>query len=294
MMATMYPSSPVAKELMVLLKRWCVEAKLPSMTVEWHERTGVVEVVDGMIFPVAEGDLVCQFEHPLTASENMLLRTAVREYLMRQETHQILHELIHEVGNPLAVLDGQLQFLYESAGFDNASRWASVFRAIEQMTCRMREAALPGKDGMQDLDVPAVLNHIFEDLNLAMQEKDVHVKSCIGTTDLMWYAGPLQQILFNLLKNAVEASERGGTVVVETTTNPGTVQIRVQNQGLPIQSDIVRHLFTPYYSSKGIGHRGLGLTLSRRLAEQGGATLDYVASQGFLLTIPVTQREATD
>jgi PAS domain S-box-containing protein len=113
----------------------------------------------------------------------------------------------------------------------------------------------------------------------------------------------LQQVLWNLLKNAVKFTGPGGSVIVRTSnTAAGQLEISVQDTGVGVEPDHLERLFRPFeQEEEGIrGHRfgglGLGLFISRSLVEQQGGRLK-ASSPGlgkgatFSVTLPVAQAE---
>ena len=96
----------------------------------------------------------------------------------------------------------------------------------------------------------------------------------------------LEQLLINLVSNAVEAAgETGGSVHVEWERRDGTVDVRVVDggPGLPPSAN----LFTPFFTTKRTGS-GIGLVLSRQIAEAHGGTLtleDRADARGCVATL---------
>jgi two-component system nitrogen regulation sensor histidine kinase NtrY len=82
----------------------------------------------------------------------------------------------------------------------------------------------------------------------------------------------LRRVIINLVDNAVEATDRRGTIVIQTAHDPANSLVRIvvadDGPGIPIEER--EKLFLPYYSTKGRGS-GLGLAIVRRIvAEHGG------------------------
>ena len=91
-------------------------------------------------------------------------------------------------------------------------------------------------------------------------------------------ADQLEQLLINLLKNAVEAaSETGGGVTISWEEAPGEVELVVSDEGPGLLDS--RNLFVPFYTTKPEGS-GIGLVLCRQIAEAHRGTLSLRNAEG--------------
>jgi signal transduction histidine kinase len=104
----------------------------------------------------------------------------------------------------------------------------------------------------------------------------------------------LKQILFNLLSNAVKFTPSGGRIVVGAgATDAGEVAITVRDTGIGIRAEDVALAFEPFRQVDGsltrcAGGTGLGLPLSKALAEMHGGSLELVSAEGEGTTVTVT------
>jgi signal transduction histidine kinase len=101
----------------------------------------------------------------------------------------------------------------------------------------------------------------------------------------------LTQALLNLLLNAVEASGDEGTVRVTVLSKNGIVAVEVHDSGPGLSTEQQQHLFEAFYTTKPTG-TGLGLAVSRELAEEMGGTLKYKNEQPgatFVLELPAAR-----
>ena len=89
----------------------------------------------------------------------------------------------------------------------------------------------------------------------------------------------MRRVIINLVDNAVEATDRRGTIVLETAHDPSNnlVRITVADDGHGIPPEDREKLFLPYYSTKGRGS-GLGLAIVRRIVVEHGGTIDVAAN----------------
>jgi signal transduction histidine kinase len=101
------------------------------------------------------------------------------------------------------------------------------------------------------------------------------------------------QVVFNLITNAVQAMSNGGTLLLRTFHDGnGSAVVEVKDTGPGIPEDVARRLFEPLFTTKARG-LGLGLSVSRMLAENNGGRLWFTTEVGvgttFSLALPVTQ-----
>jgi len=98
----------------------------------------------------------------------------------------------------------------------------------------------------------------------------------------------LKRVLINLIDNAIEATDRRGTIAIETARDHpnGFIRIVVADDGPGIPEGEREKLFLPYYSTKGRGS-GLGLAIVRRIVAEHGGSVDVTdnAPRGTRFTI---------
>jgi signal transduction histidine kinase len=111
----------------------------------------------------------------------------------------------------------------------------------------------------------------------------------------------LQQILWNILKNAVKFTDEGGQIVLSTRNTPqGHFELSVADNGIGMEPEVLSRIFDAFEQggkqiTRQFGGLGLGLAISRALADQHGGSL-HGSSEGlgkgsvFTLSLPVTKR----
>jgi two-component system cell cycle sensor histidine kinase/response regulator CckA len=118
-------------------------------------------------------------------------------------------------------------------------------------------------------------------------------------------AGPIQQVLMNLCRNACDAMPEGGrlTISLEDVRNPGSsadlVRLTVADTGEGMDAETCRRIFEPFFTTKDVGKgTGLGLSVAYGVVKQYGGTIlvESVPGQGsrFILEFPRAMQEGTD
>ena len=99
----------------------------------------------------------------------------------------------------------------------------------------------------------------------------------------------MRRVIINLIDNAIEATNRRGTISIETAHDPlnSLVRVTVADDGLGIPPEEREKLFLPYYSTKGRGS-GLGLAIVRRIVAEHGGSIDVDSRIGAGTTIRLT------
>ena len=107
-------------------------------------------------------------------------------------------------------------------------------------------------------------------------------------------ATQLQQVLVNLVKNAVQAMTIGGTLTLQTGENPDSVWVSVTDTGGGIPQEQINRIFEPFYTTKKKGS-GLGLMIVQRIvrAHNGRIELDSHVGRGttFKIWLPLHERK---
>ncbi len=100
----------------------------------------------------------------------------------------------------------------------------------------------------------------------------------------------LRYILINLLSNALKYSPEDRTVRLDLSCADGRIVLRVEDQGIGIPEDDLRHLFEPFHRGRNVGQisgTGLGLTIVKRSVEAHGGTIQVESQEGQGTTVTV-------
>jgi CheY-like chemotaxis protein len=96
-----------------------------------------------------------------------------------------------------------------------------------------------------------------------------------------------KEMLTNLIFNAVDAMPRGGHIHLSVKQVENNVILAVQDNGVGLSKDDAAHIFDPYFTTKGRGHAGLGLSIAKRFVERHGGSIMVESVKGAGSTIKV-------
>jgi two-component system, NtrC family, sensor kinase len=195
---------------------------------------------------------------------------------------QLTASIAHEINNPIAVIQGNLDLLRDLLG--EAARPAGAeLQLIDQQIERMRlivtqllQFARPTEFAGYVVSVAPA--QVFDDCLvlvghlLATTHIDVR-RRFDGTRTVAINRQELQQVLINLLVNAIHAMPEGGVLELQTRDSAdGSVQLVVADTGSGLSPELMQQLFQPFVTRKKDG-TGLGLWISRSLVERYGGDI---------------------
>ena len=114
---------------------------------------------------------------------------------------------------------------------------------------------------------------------------------------VMGNRGRLQQVLMNLLLNAVDAMPEGGTIGVRASASAGRVRLMVSDTGVGIPAEHLEKIYDPFFTTKPRGQgTGLGLSVSYGIIKEHAGTLTAESAPGegsrFIISLPISDRQA--
>jgi two-component system NtrC family sensor kinase len=225
---------------------------------------------------------------------------------------QLAAGVAHEVNNPLAAITTCAEAIMrdlnnpERLKVSGSTQWNYYLGEIVRQSLRCKEITR----GLLDLTRQRPAKRVLCNLNLLAKDcarvalqragssAEFEIKLDEGVGEIATDAEMVQQILDNLLNNAVDAlNGQEGTVTVSTRRNGEQIIIDIADSGSGVPPEVLTKIFDPFFSTKGAGKGyGLGLAISLTLAESlgGGITVTSKAGEGtvFRLWLPRRAPEA--
>ena len=169
---------------------------------------------------------------------------------------------------------------------------------VADLVGAVKSYAYEGRGQKRDVDVNKSVEATLLILGHKMREKGVQLTKELepALPAVASSASGLNQVWTNLLDNAIDAVSPGGHISVATWSErpdaePGSVCIRVTDDGSGIAQECQAHVFDPFYTTKeaGVG-TGLGLSIAYRVVEQAGGSMRFSSEPGrteFVVRLPV-------
>ena len=202
-------------------------------------------------------------------------------------------QVAHEINNPLTTVLGYAKLLAEDkpadhpdrAGLELIAGEAERMKRIVGGLLDYARAPVAEADGSRPTDVAAIGRHVAALLEPQLRKARVRLAVELDATPAVAMdAHALQQVLVNLVQNAIHAvAPGGGTVAVRGEPGAGglTSTIRVIDDGPGIAAADRPRVFDPFFTTKAAGvGTGLGLAVCKHLVSRAGGTIELVDGAG--------------
>jgi two-component system, LuxR family, sensor kinase FixL len=216
--------------------------------------------------------------------------------------------IAHELNQPLAAIANYAQACDRMLARSNADL-EEIRQALKEIAGqavragdiirRLRALTRHQNGPREPTDVNALITELTD---LVEPEAKLHdVRYCLklsgGLPQVELHRTQIQQVILNLLRNAIEAltetTARPREIILRTSrAHDGHIEISICDSGPGVSPSVVPRLFEPFFTSKRAG-TGLGLAISRTIAGQHQGTLDYRANapRGACFTLRLPQTE---
>ena len=249
------------------------------------------DITDRKLAEETQQALMEQREARLKAEEERARAEA--SYRVAQEANrakdEFLMTLSHELRTPMTAIVGWSRMLPSISPDDPLFREAvNSIAAGAQLQSRIIDGLLDvsrivsGKMRLspETMEVGRVIMNAVDAVAQTAQAKKIRIESTLSPGLGMMVADPtrVQQVLWNLLANAVKFTPKGGTVQVAARRSSSQVQISVQDTGEGIDPQFLPHIFEPFRQAESPqtrvhGGLGLGLSIVRYIVEAHGGTV---------------------
>ncbi|MBV8780810.1 MAG: response regulator [Phycisphaerae bacterium] len=199
-----------------------------------------------------------------------------------------------ELIDPIRELDAEMDLKYTLNNLnDILTRSRDGVRRIQDIVAGLRDFARLDESDFGPADLNAGVESTVNIMLHKAKLKNVRIESRTEKLPpVTCHPAKINQVVMNLLSNAIDASHENGTITVRTFTEGPNAVIEVTDTGVGIDPSIRERIFDPFFTTKPIGQgTGLGLSISYGIVHEHGGKIDVESSPGagarFRVTLPI-------
>ncbi len=224
---------------------------------------------------------------------------------------QLVAGIAHEINNPLSFVANHVYSVEswltgiaerDGAHLPDQSREAlkkAILRVgdmaqgldrVKSLVVKLRTFSRLDEGDIQDADIQESIETVLLFLQHRIGERIRVVTDFAAERMLCCRAGQLNQVLMNVVSNAVDAIDGRGTITIRTRVHDGRYVISVQDSGKGIPTELRQRIFDPFFTTKPVGEgTGLGLSISYGIvqAHKGEIHFESEEDKGTTVTISI-------
>ncbi len=223
-------------------------------------------------------------------------QSRIRQKLLQIENMTLMGRLAagiaHEIRNPLAAVTVNLQYLQKKYSnnediINTVEMAMEGSKRVEQVVEKTLSLARATPPQSKAEDVHEIIDRVLWFMKMPLKQKNISVQKEFTRTlpAISVDEKQIQQVLLNILQNALDASHENGSIVMRTHLNEvKNVCIDVCDNGPGIPDDLQKHIFEPFNTTKK-GGTGLGLAISKYIMDRHNADIEISSRPGEGTTI---------
>ncbi|MBN1264562.1 MAG: HAMP domain-containing protein [Anaerolineales bacterium] len=211
---------------------------------------------------------------------------------------QLTAGIVHDVKNPLAVIKGLAEEMEEDHTFNESGQ--KTLKTIRDSASRATRIvsdlltfARQSTPTMQRQNIVDTVKTALRMTDYLTRKGRVQVQADLPEQQVLleYDAQQIEQVLINLIQNAIQAMPDGGKLLLSVKPEGLHTRIIVQDNGVGIPAEYLRRIFDPFFTTKKEGEgTGLGLSVSYGIITKHGGSIDVESEPGqgtrFVITMP--------
>ena len=197
--------------------------------------------------------------------------------------------IAHQLNTPLASIQLSAQMIEET--IDNRETLHDVKKIIRQtgyckkIINKLLAFSKPSGAEKRTMHLTPLINNAEKLLEKVLKEKSVRITKILSTDADKVYVNKnqIEQIFFNIISNAVDATPEGGQITITTATieENKIISVKINDTGAGIEEKYLPVIFEPFFTTKKVGQgTGLGLSICYGLVEDNEGTIDVDSKVG--------------
>ncbi|MDA8079186.1 MAG: ATP-binding protein [Nitrospiraceae bacterium] len=218
-------------------------------------------------------------------------------------TAGVAHELTNPLNNISMIAQNYLE-LYDSLDREKRLEFMQQVddetKRIGEIVRNLLDFSRPKDADLQAADINETIRKSLQIMQNSLHIANIDVKLSLDPLPPARFdVHQIQQVLVNLILNAIQAMQPGGALSITTgaARDRKTVRIYVRDTGSGIPPEFIPHIFDPFFSTKGVGGTGLGLSVSYGIIKNHGGAIRAESTVGrgttFIIELPVYGKEET-
>jgi signal transduction histidine kinase len=212
-------------------------------------------------------------------------------------TGEMAASMAHEIKNPISGVLAAVQVFDSETGTDDPRK--EILAEMMVQLGRVNHAvndllsyARPSPPALEEFSLNELIQKTIGLFSQQTKGQEISISSDLTGAQLLISADrkQLQQVLWNILLNAVQALDGAGSVSVRSMKDNSSAVIQVSDTGKGMSADQINRVFQPFFTTKHKG-TGLGMTISKRIVEQHHGTISIASEpkRGTTVTILLPQ-----
>ncbi|KAB2333971.1 sensor histidine kinase [Bacillus mesophilum] len=208
-------------------------------------------------------------------------------------TGQLAAAVAHEIRNPITVVKGFIQLHEGDKEIPEHIKkhyhlMLDQLQDAETVISNFLSLAKPAETKTEIVSVNPALHTVMDLLNTYALFDTIHIELEIEDDyEIQCNILEFKQLFVNLLKNAIEASHHGDTIIIKVTGNHDTVKIVIIDSGSGMNQEQLEQIGTPFYSLKARG-TGIGLMICFNIVQKYEGTINFSSEEGKGTEVTVT------
>ena len=241
--------------------------------------------------------------------QTQLEKERMVEHLIQAEKMTVVGTLVsgigHEINNPLYVVVAAAEALADERDIAQCRAYGrdilTQARHIAETVKNLSKYAQPGaRHDLQRVELNAVVDGAVRLARRTVRGDRVEIKiTTSGAPAIRAKPEEIQQVVFNITRNAIQAIRGDGRVEIHTAQEGDRVTLSIEDSGAGIPPQDIKRIFDPFFTTKGPDEgEGLGLYIVRQIVTRCGGTIDVANVDGggarFLISFPNADRQSTE
>lgn len=238
-----------------------------------------------------------------TEKEKYLVRLQLEQASKLATVGELASGIAHEIGNPLNIIANEVGIMqdYVNPKFNKKKTLEEMvphFEKINNAVFRIKDInnklltyVRKDEHNLIESDLNQIIDEIiggFIEREMKLDNIKIHRIFAKDLPKIKIDVNQFKQVIVNLVNNAKDAIEKGGTITIETKFDGSNFLISVADTGSGIPEDKINKIFLPFFTTKSVGKgTGLGLSVSLSIIKNFGGTIkaESIVGTGTVFTV---------